>query len=524
LRTETEARATPVARALRGTAALALALAGAGGLLVATRSLAPARAAVLILELEAIAAALVGPLLAARVLEDEEHHRDRRALAARGLASVGQLAVFAAAIAIGMAARGGADLAAALLAQVVLVLEAIGLGALTLAVGSRRGPAPGLVLGLGAGALVLGFPYFAGNLVAALPRGAEEQVVSWIVVLCPAIATTGTFAGSDVFRSSELYDAFRPVQDVGCQYASPLQALAVPAVAVAILVLLAWLARRPRLAVAAVALVLVLGAPSGAEAQDIFGSSSTSASGSTDDSMQFKVRLGYLVPFLEGNFKVSGGTPGILPTRLDLNSDLDLKLAYAIPTFEVELAWPNTARIWADYWEATWIGNFLSPGYDPTTFKNIMIPAYEVGTVNYNFRTIGAHAALEIPIVDFITLELIGTVRYVHYGTRLEAPRSGIRDRDNVDAYSPGIGAGADMFVTDMVYIYANVQWLDVSFGFIKGPALQYREVHAGARLEIVSHAMIGVEFYWLEVNVSSATDDYRQRMIGPRVWVGVEF
>ena len=106
----------------------------------------------------------------------------------------------------------------------------------------------------------------------------------------------------------------------------------------------------------------------------------------------------------------------------------------------------------------------------------------------------------------------------------MREPISGLRDRENVDAYSPAFGAGVDMFVTDMVYIYGSVQWLDLPSGFLGGPVLHYREVHGGARLEIVDHCMIGVEFYWLEVDVTAVRASYRQQMIGPRVWVGVQF
>ena len=99
---------------------------------------------------------------------------------------------------------------------------------------------------------------------------------------------------------------------------------------------------------------------------------------------------------------MTGGN-GDLPTRFDLNSDLDLKLAYAIPTFEAEIGWQGIARtIWADYWEASSIGSFalLDPGETklPRPSENIQIPAFEVGTVDYGFRT--AIAAHERPVGD----------------------------------------------------------------------------------------------------------------------------
>ena len=186
-------------------------------------------------------------LLAARALEEDDGHPP--ALRARALVGTGQLVVFAGTIAVAMAARGSPDLGPCLLAQLVLALEAVGLFALTLATGSRRGSTSGLVSPASARACSPSDSRISGgNLVGALPRGAEEAVVSWLVVVCPAVSTTGTFAGTNVFGARTSTTPSGPSRTWGAGPPHPLEALAFPAVVAAILVALAWLARRPDLA------------------------------------------------------------------------------------------------------------------------------------------------------------------------------------------------------------------------------------------------------------------------------------
>lgn len=505
------------AAALGLTAALALALVGA------TAGLPGPRALAFLLQAEALLVGLAGPWLAARVLEDGDLARG----AARGLL---HLLLGGAVVTVASLARGG-DAVAVALAQVYLGLVGAGLFALTVATGTGR-PVRGLVVGLGAAALGLGFPWLGGDLVAALPVEAEASAVSWLVVACPAVAASGTFAGIDVFRGAVLYDRFRAVQDVGVQYASPARAVAFQAVLAALCAGAAFVARRlPRKAggaAAALALTLVLGAPSRAEAQMLGGGAdSPPAPEGEIGPMGTKVRLGYVVPFLDGHFRVASPPPRFA-TEFDLQRDLDLHLAYAVPTFELELGWKGAGRVWAEYWEAQYHGSFLSPQPAEATFRNLVVPATEVAAVEYRFRTVAVRGAVEIPILDWVTLSLVGTTRYVHWFTKVRAPRQFQRQEANFDGIAPGIGPGVDVFITDKVYVYGDIAWLDFSLGGLlgdkKGPEIHYREGHAGVRLELIEHAHVGVELYFLEVGIEDGRYDYRQRILGPRIWVEIQF
>ncbi len=414
-----------------------------------------------------------------------------------------------------------------LLAQVFLLLHGTALLGLSRAAARRLGAGPALVLGLGAGFLLLGAPYFLGDLVAALPRALEERAVNALVVVSPTLAIPGTFFQIDSFREATLYRSFEPVQDVLWSYASPAEALLLQAVLAALGLgagaLVARLGRR-QLATAAV-LVLLVGAPSRADAQ-IFGGGETPPDTPEGEigPMTTRVRLGYIVPFIDGNFKVTGFTPENVPTRFDLNNDLHLNLQYAIPTFEIDVGWQGAGRVWIEYWEAVFTGDFVSPPFNGVAFKNLVIPPDEIGVVNYRFRTIALNGRLDIPVLDWVTLEIILTTRYVHFETRFRAPKLDSKEVSNYDVIIPGLGPGLDIFIVDKVYLYGSIEWLDVSFGGPQNHVYHYRDVHGGVRLELIEQSHIGIEYYMLEVGAEDSRHSYRQRIMGPKVWVEVQF
>jgi hypothetical protein len=226
---------------------------------------------------------------------------------------------------------------------------------------------------------------------------------------------------------------------------------------------------------------------------------------------------------------MTGAIMNPAPSTFDLQKDWDLHLDYAVPTFELELGWKGAGRVWAEYWEVSYEGDFLSPAPIEAVFRNLQVPATEVGVVDYRFRTVAVRGALDIPILDFITLSIIGTTRYVHWFTKVRAPRQFLRDEATLDAFLPGIGPGADVFVFDKVYLYGDITWLDISFAGIlpgekHGPKIKYREAHGGVRLELLEQAHVGVEFYLLETGVKDDRHNYNQRIMGPRIWVGISF
>ena len=242
--------------------------------------------------------------------------------------------------------------------------------------------------------------------------------------------------------------------------------------------------------------------------------------------MNTRVRLGYIVPFIDGNFKTTGFTPDRVASRFDIDHDLNFQLQYAIPTFEVDVGWQGAGRVWLEYWELYYKGDFLSPSFEGVTWKNLKVPPGEIGIVDYRFRTIALNGRLDIPVLDFVTLQIVATTRYVHWETKMRVPKTGQKDEAHIDYLFPCIGPGFDVFVVDKVYVYGSVQWLDLELGFGKGEDVitHYREAHAGVRLELVETAHVGVEFYCLEVGLDNDRDSYRMRVIGPRIWVEVQF
>jgi len=240
--------------------------------------------------------------------------------------------------------------------------------------------------------------------------------------------------------------------------------------------------------------------------------------------MNTRVRLGYIVPWIDGNFKTTGFTPDHFPSRIDLANDLHLTLQYAIPAFEVDIGWPGAGRVWVEYWEADFKGDFLSQPFEGVTFKNLVVPTDEIGIVDYRFRTISLNGRLDIPVLDFVTLQLIATTRYVHWDTTVRVPKTGQKEQTNFDVIFPCIGPGVDVFIVDKVYFYGSLEWLDLSFGGGHQLVYHYREAHAGIRLELIDAAHVGGEFFLLEVGLNSKRHSYRQRILGPRIWVEVQF
>jgi hypothetical protein len=306
---------------------------------------------------------------------------------------------------------------------------------------------------------------------------------------------------------------------VGFEHATPARALLAQGALAALGAGLAWAARRlPRRAAgAAVALgvALVVLAPARAEAQD--------DASSDQGTLGVEVRLGYLYPFISGNWRVAHDaySPG---TRLDFSRDLKLQAQYVLPTFEVHVGWKGIGRVWVDYFESRYQGTFGGAN-DEVFYRNVVIPQNEVGIANYEFRTIGLHGAISIPILDFITLELIGTTRYARFHSDVRAPRVAFtHDQSTLEfPFIPGLGPGFEFFILDKLYAYGDLAWIDFSVPK-KHPLVHYREGHLGLRYELFDHLHIGGEVEWLDIELENSRFDYTQRIIGPRLWVAAAF
>lgn len=520
----------PPANAAPTVATIWLAAAGtalASGLVAAaSHGLGPRHAAAFLYETEALGVALAAPWLAARVLEDEAAGAPGEL--ARRSVGLGAGLAGAAVVALGLALfRESPGVGGALLAQTLVAILAVGLGSLALAVGMARGAGAGLAAGLAAGALLLGAPYLAGDAIAALPGGLEALAVYWLVAVSPGLALAGTCAGTDPFHSALLYERFRPVGEghVGYEHASPLRALAVQGTLAAVAAGLAALARRvPRRAVApaAFALALVVLAPSRAEAQVIDNSGGAGSGSGTEGGFGVQVHLGYLYPFIEGNQKIQHDSHSN-GSRLDLIKDIHLENTYVLPTFEVQLGWRGIGRVWVDYFEMEYRGDFGGT-FATTYYRNVVIPKNEVGLETYNFRTIGAHGAISIPVLDFMTLELIFTTRYCYFFSQVRAPRiPGLKDQARLESIVPGLGPGFEFFILDKLYGYGDLAWIDFTVPN-KHPLVHYREGHLGLRYEFFPNLHVGGEVVWLEVDLQSSRFQYLQRIIGPRLWVALAF
>ncbi len=504
---------------MRVGAAVGVGLVSGVALAVLTRGLGAPRALSLLLLVAALAVAALVPLVAVsgrgRTLDS-------------GLGALGGLALAA----VGAAAVRGGPVLGVLLAQLYLLLHGAALYGLSRSLSDRRGEGAGLVAGLALGFALVGAPYVTGDLVAALPRGLEDAAISALLTFSPSLALPGTFLDRDPLRESVLYERFTPVQDLAWSYASVPAALAAQAVLAALALgasaLVSKLPRRTPAAAAAVVLAVFLLAPQRAEAQ-IFGDGGSGGNTVPEGEigpMNTKVRLGYIVPFIDGNFKVNGFTPDRVASRIDVNNDLSFKLQYCTPVFEVDVGWQGAGRVWIEYWELAYKADFLSPSFEGVTYKNLKVPSQEIGIVDYRFRTISLNGRLDIPVLDFVTLMIVATTRYVHWENEIRVPKTGQKDVANTDYIFPAIGPGVDVFVTDKIYVYGSVQWLDLDLGFGKkhNVITHYREAHGGLRLELLESAHIGVEFYILEVGLKNKRDSYRQRIIGPRIWVEVQF
>jgi hypothetical protein len=495
------------------TLALALSAAAAIGLSVATHDVATDRALALGLLVLALGVALAAPLASL------SREKARRAVA--GFLGFALVLVVAAAVRHGPTAGVAAAVSWIFLHGVVLAL-------VTRGAATRLGDPGGVALGLALSLFFLGAPYVTGDLVSALPRGGKSAAMSMLLLLSPSVVLPGTFLGIDAFREEVLYRLFRPSQDVDWTYASPAFALLGQAALVVALLAAGRVTRRLRARKPSVApaLLLVLLAASSADALVTSGGAPPTQTPAGDiGPLNVKIRLSYIVPFIEGNFKVTGFTPGVPPSRLDLVHDLDLSLQYAIPAFEVDVGWPGAGRIWLEYWEADFNGNLISPPFEGVAFKNLVVPPDDVGIVDYRFRTISLNGRLDIPIVDWLTLELIVTGRYAHWQTTFRVPEIGAKEVANYDTILPALGPGFDFFIIEQIYAYGSLEWLDFSLGIGGRSAVyHYTEIHGGLRVEIIQSAHFGLEFYMLEVGVTDDRHSYRQRILGPRVWVEVQF
>ena len=505
----------------------------AGLVSFATRHLGGAEAAALLYQLEALALGLAAPWVLARVVEDEEAGLEGR-LAPRAAALVAGL-VGAAAVALALAlGRQAPGLGGALVAQVLVLCEGLALGSVTLGVGRARGSGAGLAAGLAAAAALLGAPYLLGDAIAALPRDLEALAVYWLVAVAPGLALAGTCAGTHPFHSAVLYERFRPVGEghVGYEYASPLRATLVQGALAAAAVGLAVVARRFRrpssalgrraAAGAVLAFAFLLLGPSRADAQVMDNSSGTGGGSTAEGSFGIQIHLGYLYPFLTGDHKIQASSlaPG---TRLDLQRDLHIEPRYILPTFEVQVGWSGIGRVWVDYFEMSYLGHFGGT-YTTTFYRNVIIPEDEVGLETYTFRTVGLHGSISIPVLDFITLELIFTTRYVYFYSQVKAPAVlGLRDEATLNTIIPGLGPGFEFFILDKFYAYGDLAWIDFTVPQ-KRPLVHYREGHLGVRYEMFSNIHIGGEVVWLDVDIANYRINYHQDLIGPRFWIALAF
>jgi len=397
----------------------------------------------------------------------------------------------------------------------------------------------GQLLATGLGLLVVGLPYLAGPAMASAPAGARQTLLE-LTLLTPLPVLAGTAAGVDVLRGEVLYEGFPLAQALPYAYASPgAAALAVlAAVAAALLALGVRLGLRPRLPAPsaparaglwALALLLLAAAPARAQG-GLVPTPAGTGGGAGEGTLQTRVQLGYWVPLLEGKIKLDGFKGQIKGSNLSFKRVLDMDPALVIPTFEVHLNWASLGKISLQYIESRWTGERVTAV--PRKFEEVLIEPASILETVYYYRSIAFTGELEVPILDFAKLRLLFTTRYVKHEVRIREYKTTGRVasmHNSVEGILPVLGAGAEMFIWGPIWLYGDIQWLDFRTSLFGGSDkrydLKYLEWHAGARLELVEHAHISLEYFLLETTVrKSDTDEYEQGLHGFRLQVAILF
>jgi hypothetical protein len=398
----------------------------------------------------------------------------------------------------------------------------------------------GQLLATGLGLLVVGLPYLAGPAMASAPAGARQTLLE-LTLLTPVPVLAGTTAGVDVLRGEVLYEGFPLAQALPYAYASPgTAAVAVlGAVAAALLALGVRLGLRPRLpalsapsapvraGLGALALLLLAAAP--ARAQLVPTPAGTGGAGG-EGTLQTRVQLGYWVPLLEGKIKLDGFKGQLTGSNLSFKRVLDMDPALVVPTFEVHLNWASLGKISLQYIESRWTGEKVTAV--ARKFEEVLIEPASILETTYYYRSISFTGELEVPILDFAKLRLLFTTRYVKHEVRIREYKTTGRlasMRNSVEGILPVLGAGGEVFIWGPIWLYGDIQWLDFRTSLFGGSDkrydLKYLEWHAGARLELVEHAHISVEYFLLETTVRKGrTDEYEQGLHGFRLQVAILF
>lgn len=401
----------------------------------------------------------------------------------------------------------------------------LGFAALLAALAAAAGRA-GQAVATAAGLLLLAAPYALGPALVDLDAAGRQAALDR-VLLTPVPVLAGSFAGVDVLRGEVLYAGFPLGQTTPYAYAAPGAALGalVAALAAVGAALGAATARARRLAPAG-ALLLLLLLPGRAEAQLIETPAGTDGSGEIGG-LQTRVQLGYWVADLRGKSKLDGFNNAQEGSNLSFRRVLELDPIFVLPTFEVHLSWANAGRVSVQYLEAGWDGETQT-----AVGRNIEEVFIEPGNIldtRYRFRSIALAGELHIPILDFATLRLMATTRYVYHWQKVRAFPKGASVKNRVEGLIPVLGAGVDVYVWDMITIYGDMQWLDFRTSLFGGGDEQYefgyREWRLGVRLELVEHAWIMLEWFHLETKViEGGAEEYEQRLGGPRLQVAILF
>lgn len=416
-------------------------------------------------------------------------------------------------------------------AGVLLACAYLGSGALALAGLTRWSRRGGQALATGLGLSALAGPYLVGAL------GLSAETTLGLVLHSPLPILVGTCAGEDLLRQGSLYRLLPAAQSLPYAYPSAQVAL-LSALALAGL---AWAPaawgrlRGLRVRVPAPALALALGAlllaaPQEAAAQGLFpspGGADPYAAGS----LETRVRLGYYLPELRGFVRVDPArriSSNRRGDEIDFLRKLDLAQQFVVPTFEVELAWPNVGGLRVQYLEALYQGETQSQ-FQILQFEEQRINVSNVLNTRYRFRTVALGGHVDIPLAEFITLKVMSTFRYVKNEIRIRATPQGISVRNSQESIVPTIGAGIDVFIWNVISVYGDIQWLDFRTSILGAEdsrwRFHYREWRAGVRLELIEHAHVMVEWYSLTLGIRDYfTEEYLTDLQGLRVMVSIQF
>jgi hypothetical protein len=405
----------------------------------------------------------------------------------------------------------------------------LALGSLCLAgVATLRG---GQALATGLGLVALAFPYLASALFGAW----DPEFILRLALHSPLPVLCGTCNELDVLRGGSLYQAFPAAQRVPYAYPTLLAAISPPALLAAFLWLPRWpglserLASGSRRAAPALSVLLVLGAANLARGQGLFPPPSAPDANAAGD-LATRVRLGYYLPRLEGFVRMDSAFDSTLPgADFTWNRDVDLNQAFVVPTFEVELAWPNTGSIRVQYMENEWKGETQTN--KSFKFEEEFLLPFQTLDTRYHFRTVALTGGIDIPIASFITAKLLTTTRYIKHEVKLRSASQPFARRNSQEAIVPTFGAGVDVFIWNVISAYGDVQWLDFRTSLLGAEddrwAFRYREWRAGVRLELVKHAHVMVEYYSLFLvsqDGKKNVEEYKVDLQGVRVMVAIQF